>query len=96
MLIATIGPYASYGEYAFRACAQAGTHYLDVTGEVVWVADMIKKYEKSAKESGAIMIPQNGVESAPADLVTWTIVSMIKEKLSAKTREVVFSLHQIK
>jgi short subunit dehydrogenase-like uncharacterized protein len=96
ILIATVGPYAFYGEPAFKACAESGTHYLDVTGEVAYVSAMIKKYESVAKASGAIMIPQTGVDSAPADLVTWTIVNMIKEKMSAKTAEVVFSLYELK
>jgi len=60
LIISTVGPYGLYGEHAFKACAENGTHYLDVTGEVPFVADMIKKYEKTAKESGSIMIPQIG------------------------------------
>ena len=95
VLIATIGPYCVYGEHAFKACAENGTHYLDVTGEVPYVAEMIRKYEKAAKASGAIMIPQIGVDSAPADLVTWTLVNMIRNRLSAPTAEVVVSIHEI-
>jgi short subunit dehydrogenase-like uncharacterized protein len=63
IIIATVGPYAQYGEHAFKACAENGTHYLDVTGEVPFVFDMIKKYESKAKESGAIMLPQIGMSS---------------------------------
>jgi short subunit dehydrogenase-like uncharacterized protein len=96
VLIATVGPYAVYGEHALKACAENGTHYVDVTGEVVWVWDMIKKYEKTAKSTGAILVPQIGIESAPADLVTWTLVNMIREKYSAPTAEVVVSLHEIR
>ena len=96
LLISTIGPYAVYGEPAFKACAENGTHYLDVTGEVAYVADMIKKYEQAAKASGAIMIPQIGIDSAPADLVTWSLVSMIRERFSAPTAEVVVSVHEFK
>ncbi|KUJ19561.1 uncharacterized protein LY89DRAFT_780481 [Mollisia scopiformis] len=96
VLIAAVGPYALYGEYAFKACAENGTHYLDVTGEVPYVAEMIKKYEKAAKASGAIMIPQIGLDSAPADLVTWTLVDMIRKRLSVPTAEVIVSLHDIK
>jgi short subunit dehydrogenase-like uncharacterized protein len=96
LVIATIGPYCLYGEYAFKACAQNGTHYLDVTGEVPYVADMIKKYEKDAKTSGAIMIPQIGIESAPADLITWSVVQMIQERLGISTAEVVVSVHEIR
>ena len=96
ILIATVGPYALYGEHAFRACAENGTHYLDVTGEVPYVADMIKKYESVAKASGSIMIPQIGIDSAPADLVTWTLVNMIRGKFSAPTAEVIVSVHDLK
>ncbi|KAH6664886.1 Saccharopine dehydrogenase-domain-containing protein [Halenospora varia] len=92
LLIATIGPYSIHGEAAFKACADNGTHYLDVTGEAVWVARMIKKYERTAKASGSIMIPQIGIDSAPADLVTWTICGMIREKYSAPTGEVVMAV----
>ncbi|TVY82175.1 putative trans-acting enoyl reductase [Lachnellula suecica] len=96
LLIATIGPYCLHGEHAVKACAENGTHYLDVTGEVMWVSDMIKKYERTAKSTGAIMIPQIGVDSAPADLVTWTLCSLIREKYSAPTAEVILSLHEMK
>lgn len=67
-----------------------------MTGEVAYVADMIKKYEKTAKASGAIMIPQIGIESAPADLVTWSLVTMIREKFSAPTGEVIVSVHDFR
>ena len=96
VLISTVGPYAVYGEHAFKACAEHGTHYLDVTGEIPYVADMIKKYEKTAQGSGAIMIPQIGLDSAPADLVTWLLVSMIREKFSAPAREVTLSVHELR
>ncbi|KAI1757419.1 hypothetical protein F4782DRAFT_537023 [Xylaria castorea] len=94
--IATVGPYAKYGEHAFRACAEAGTHYFDCTGEAVWHAAMIKKYEKAAKASGACMFPQSAVESAPSDLVTFALASLIKSELSAPVGDVVVSLHEIR
>jgi short subunit dehydrogenase-like uncharacterized protein len=96
VLISTAGPYALYGEYAFKACAENGTHYLDVTGEVPWVARMIKKYEKAAKTSGAVLIPQIGLESAPSDLVTWSLVSLIRRELSAPTGDVILSVHELR
>lgn len=96
VFIAAVGPYVLFGEKAFKACAENGTHYLDVTGEGPFVASMIKEYEKVAKESGAIMIPQIGLDSAPADLVTWLLVDMIRTRLSVPTAEVIVSLHDIK
>ncbi len=56
---------------------------------------MIKKYESVAKASGSIMIPQIGLDSAPADLIAWKLVTMIREKFSAPTGEVVLSVHEL-
>lgn len=91
----TVGPYCVYGEHAFKACAENGTHYLDVTGEVPWVLQMIEKYEAVATSSGALMFPQIGIESAPSDLIAWSLASIIREKLGAQTRAVTLSI-QIK
>ncbi|OLN83710.1 Saccharopine dehydrogenase-like oxidoreductase, partial [Colletotrichum chlorophyti] len=95
ILITTVGPYAQFGEHAFEACAKNGTHYLDVTGETPWTGTMIGKYEGVAKESGAMMFPQIGIESAPPDLVTWTLAKEIRENLSAKTGAVTVSVHHL-
>jgi short subunit dehydrogenase-like uncharacterized protein len=91
VLISTIGPYSVHGEPTFKACCDNGTHYLDITGEAVWHNQMIKKYERTAKTTGSIMIPQIGVDSAPADMMTWVLVNMIKRKFSVATGEVVLS-----
>ena len=91
VLITTVGPFAKYGEHAFKACAENGTHYVDATGEVPWVAKMIKKYEASAKTSGAIMIPLCAVESVPSDLMTWALVDLNRSEFGAETKEAVIS-----
>ncbi|KAK0711441.1 Saccharopine dehydrogenase-domain-containing protein [Lasiosphaeris hirsuta] len=96
ILITTVGPYGRLGEYAFRACAENGTHYLDVTGEVPFVARMIAKHEAAAKASGARLFPQIGIESAPSDLITWTLASLIRREFSADTRDVIVSLHTLR
>ncbi|KAK4502588.1 hypothetical protein PRZ48_006014 [Zasmidium cellare] len=96
VLISTVGPYHRYGTHAFEACAENGTHYLDCTGEVPWVYDMVQKYESKAKKTGAIMIPQNGVESAPTDLMCWMLATHIRRALSVGTAEVVDIMYDIK
>lgn len=95
LLISGVGPYCLHGEVTFKACANNGTHYLDVTGEFPWVHDMIKKYEAAAKASGSIMISQIGIESAIADLATWSMVEMIKERFSSPTADVVLSIEEM-
>ncbi|OBT79757.1 saccharopine dehydrogenase [Pseudogymnoascus sp. 05NY08] len=96
VLIATVGPFCVYGEPALKACAENGTHYLDITGEIPWVMSMVKKYEKVAKSTGAVLISQSAVESLPSDLVAYAIVKRIHQELSTTTREVIFSVEDIK
>lgn len=96
ILISTVGPYHLYGTAVVAACAENGTHYLDVTGESPWVLDMIRKYHHVAKANGAIIIPQIGVESAPADVLSLCVAKCIRENLSAGTRELVLSTHDLK
>ncbi|KAL9122603.1 MAG: hypothetical protein Q9187_000835 [Circinaria calcarea] len=92
LLINTIGPYHRYSTPVVEACANNGTHYLDVTGETPWVWEIIKKYDQTAKSNNATIIPEIGVESAPSDLLAFSLASLIREKLSAGTREVVASV----
>ena len=71
---------------------EQGTHYLDVTGETPWVQDMIEKYHAKAKETGAIIIPQCGVESAPADILAYVLASTLRQKTGLTVRELIISL----
>jgi len=96
VLINCVGPYELYGEPVLEACARSGTHYLDVTGESPWVQKMVRKYHSIAQDSGAIIIPQTGVESAPADLVTYALVKCIRENMAMPTKEVIFTVHEMK
>ena len=50
-----VGPYARYGEPVHRACARAGVHQLDLTGEIDWVRQMIDRHEPTAMASGAAL-----------------------------------------
>lgn len=65
-------------------------------GEVPWVYDMVSKYESQAKKTGAIMIPQNGVESAPTDLMCWMLATHIRRALSVGTAECINVMFDIK
>ena len=80
ILINTVGPYHLYSSPVIEACAKNGTHYLDVTGEAPWVLDMIKKHHSTAQSSSAIIIPEIGIESAPSDLLTWSLATLIRQK----------------
>lgn len=65
-----VGPYARYAGGVHAACARAGTHQLDLTGELGWVSDMIERHDDTATDSGAKIVPTAGFESIPFDLAT--------------------------
>jgi short subunit dehydrogenase-like uncharacterized protein len=64
----TVGPYASYGSELVAACAQNGTHYCDLTGEVQWMRRMIDAHHEQAKASGARIVHTAGFDCIPSDL----------------------------
>jgi short subunit dehydrogenase-like uncharacterized protein len=68
VIISTVGPYALYGETLVKVCAETGTDYCDLTGEVQWIDRMLKKYETTAKASGAHIVHCSGFDSIPSDM----------------------------
>ena len=67
----TVGPYTKYGSALVAACADAGTHYCDLTGEVHWMRAMIDANHARATQTGARIVHTCGFDSIPSDLGTW-------------------------
>lgn len=72
VVITTVGPYQLYGEALLAACAETGTAYVDLCGEPAWMGQMIRKYEETARASGARIVFSCGFDSIPFDLGVWT------------------------
>lgn len=68
VLATTVGPYARYGMPVVEACAAAGTHYADLTGEVLFVREAIDRVDDVAKRTGARIVHACGYDSIPSDL----------------------------
>ena len=64
----TVGPYARYGLPLVEACAAAGTHYADLTGEVPFVRASADRAHERARETGARITHACGFDSVPSDL----------------------------
>ena len=64
----TVGPYLKYGEALISAVANAGTDYVDLTGEVPFVRWSIDKYDELAASTGARIVHACGYDSVPSDL----------------------------
>ena len=68
VVVSTVGPYALYGEPLVKACAESGTDYCDLSGEVQWIGRMVQRYEATARKSGARVVHCCGFDSIPSDL----------------------------
>lgn len=68
VIISTVGPYLKYGEPLIKSCVDNGTDYVDLTGEAIFIKDMMDKYQDAAKQSGARIINSCGFDSIPSDL----------------------------
>lgn len=68
VLLTTVGPYQLYGSDIVKACAGAGTDYVDLCGEPAWMHEMIAAHSEAAKASGARIVFSCGFDSIPFDL----------------------------
>jgi short subunit dehydrogenase-like uncharacterized protein len=83
VVITTVGPYQLYGEPLVKACAEAGTDYVDLCGEPAWMAAMIAKYDAAAKASGARIVFSCGFDSVPFDMGVWFAQNQAKQRFGA-------------
>jgi saccharopine dehydrogenase (NAD+, L-glutamate forming) len=60
-----------------RACAEAGTHYVDLTGEPEFVDSMIERYHATAAASRAKIVHACGFDSVPHDLGAYYSVQQL-------------------
>jgi short subunit dehydrogenase-like uncharacterized protein len=84
----TAGPFAQYGSELLGACADAGTHYCDLTGEVPWVRRMIDLHHERAVQTGARIVNSCGFDSIPSDLGTWAAQQEFAARFGHPAREV--------
>ncbi|HLA35325.1 MAG TPA: saccharopine dehydrogenase NADP-binding domain-containing protein [Rhodocyclaceae bacterium] len=84
VVITTVGPYIAYGEPLVAACAEAGTDYVDLTGESEFVDLMWLRYHKRAQETGARIVNSCGFDSIPHDLGAWFTVKRLPKGVPIK------------
>jgi short subunit dehydrogenase-like uncharacterized protein len=78
VIASTVGPYRRYGLPLVEACAAAGTHYADLTGEVLFIRESIDRAHEAAVASGARIVHCCGFDSIPSDLGT----SLLHERVA--------------
>ncbi|HSJ17712.1 MAG TPA: saccharopine dehydrogenase NADP-binding domain-containing protein [Solirubrobacterales bacterium] len=68
-VIACAGPFTRHGEPVVAAAADAGTHYLDTTGEQPFMRMVFDRYGERAADTGAILVPAMGFDYVPGDMI---------------------------
>lgn len=87
-VISTVGPYQLYGSDLVAACVEAGTDYLDLCGEPLWMRQMIDTHEAAAKSSGARILFSCGFDSIPFELGVYFVQQAAKKALGAPVSRV--------
>jgi short subunit dehydrogenase-like uncharacterized protein len=68
VLVTTVGPFARWGHAAASAAVTRGAHYLDSTGEPVFVREVFERYGPSAEKAGVGMLTAFGYDWVPGNL----------------------------
>lgn len=83
VIISTVGPYLKYGEPLIKSCTTHGTDYVDLTGEAIFIKDMMDKYQDAAKQSGARIVNSCGFDSIPSDLGVYFTQTQAEKKFGS-------------
>jgi short subunit dehydrogenase-like uncharacterized protein len=87
-VLTTVGPYQLYGTELVAACAATGTDYLDLSGEPLWMRQMIDAHQASAQSSGARVVFSCGFDSLPFELGVFFCQETAKKALGAPVSRV--------
>ncbi|HEY7047473.1 MAG TPA: saccharopine dehydrogenase NADP-binding domain-containing protein [Jatrophihabitantaceae bacterium] len=86
VLVTTVGPYVEHGEPLVAACAEAGTDYLDLTGEPEFVDRCYARYHQRSVETGARLVHSAGFDSVPHDLGAYFTVQQLPEGVPLRVK----------
>ena len=75
------GPFNKYSNNLVTQCVEAGTHYLDITGENIWVRDLIDKHHEVAEKKQIKIIPSCGYDSIPSDMGCFYLQRSLNQEL---------------
>ncbi len=96
VILTTVGPYARYGSGLVAACAENGTHYCDLAGEVQWIRRMIDAHDATARKSGARIVHCCGFDSIPMDIGTWFLQQEANKRTGAYCNSITLLVRAMK
>jgi short subunit dehydrogenase-like uncharacterized protein len=75
-----VGPYASRARPVIEACIEAGADYMDLTGEIPFVREILDDLDGRAREAGVKIVQASGFEALPPDLGVLLAANAARER----------------
>jgi short subunit dehydrogenase-like uncharacterized protein len=95
VVITTVGPYAIHGKEMVAACAEAGTDYVDLTGETQFARAIIDAHDAQARSTGARIVHSCGFDSIPSDLGVLVLQEEMRARHGTRCAEVKFYMGEM-
>ncbi|MFC0082371.1 saccharopine dehydrogenase family protein [Aciditerrimonas ferrireducens] len=80
VVVTTVGPYQRLGFALAEACAESGTDYCDLTGEVLFVRRCVDELHERAVRQGCRLVHACGYDSVPSDLAVLLAASAAQDE----------------
>lgn len=91
----TVGPYSRHGLPLVRACAEAGTHYADLAGELLFLRESARSFDETARSTGARIVHSCGFDSVPSDLAVLLTAERARADGAGELREATLAVREI-
>ncbi|OMP76340.1 trans-acting enoyl reductase family protein [[Flexibacter] sp. ATCC 35208] len=83
VVVNAAGPYDFTAKQLVEACITEGRHYLDLNGDAI-IYDMIRTYDKAARDSGVMLLPGAGYDVVPTDCLALWLKQQMPDARSLK------------
>lgn len=81
VVASTAGPFSRYSAKLVGLCAETGTSFTDITGEVpTFVRENVARYDDVARSTGAWIVSLCGHDSVPWDISTYMLGKALKDR----------------
>lgn len=81
VVLSFAGPFNKYSNLMVECCLKQGAHYLDITGENIWVKDLIDRHHDEAVKKGIKIVPSCGYDSIPSDIGSYFSQRSLNKKV---------------
>ena len=88
VLLNLVGPYTSRGRAVIEACIAAGAHYVDLTGEIPFVREIVADLDAPATDAGVKVVQVCGFEALPPDLAVQLAAEAARERWGSELESV--------